>query len=145
MKKLLLVGTLVVGFVFASNAQEVGVRWGDAIGGNVSIDGIISIGEYSRVHADVSFGKGVGVELLWDFLYRPLGGEAFNWYVGAGPYIFAGDPFQLGIAGEVGLEYRFSGIPLAIGGDWRPAFEIVSNTSFHAGGYGFQVRYVFGQ
>ena len=30
-----------------------------------------------------SFGSGVGIDVLWDFLYRPLGDEAFNWYVGA--------------------------------------------------------------
>ena len=127
-----------------SQAQELGVRFGDAVGGNVSIDMIVSIGDFSRIHGDVSFGNGLGVEALYDFLYRPLGAtEGFNWYVGAGPYAFIGDPFQFGIAGEVGLEYHFAEIPLALGADWRPAFRIVDNTDFIWDGFGFNIRYVF--
>jgi len=126
-----------------TSAQEVGVRFGDVSGGNVAVDAVLGIGRYSRVHADVSFGDGVGIDMLVDFLYMRLGGEAFHWYLGAGPYAFLGDPFQLGVAGEIGLEYHFKGIPIAIGGDWRPLFRIIDNTDFDAGGFGFNVRFVF--
>ena len=91
----------------------------------------------------MSFGNGVGVEALWDFIYRPLSGEAFNWYVGAGPSLFLGDPFLLGISGEIGLEYHFNEVPIALGADWRPTFVIIENTDFSAGGFGFNVRWVF--
>lgn len=138
-----MIAMLFIGVSELAKAQEIGARFGDAIGGNVAIDGIVSFGKYSRIHADVSFGNGVGVEVLWDFLYRPLSGEAFNWYVGAGPYVFLGDPFQLGIAGEIGLEYHFNGVPIALGADWRPAFRIVENTDFSVSGFGINVRYVF--
>lgn len=86
----------------------------------------------------------MGLEALWDFLYRPLGSEAFNWYVGAGPYTYIGDPFQLGVVGEIGLEYRFQTVPLVLGGDWRPYFRIIENTSFGANGFGINLRYVIG-
>ena len=144
MKKLLLFVALAVGSMTFMNAQELGVRFGNVSGGNVAVDGIFSTGQFSRIHADVSFGSGVGIDVLWDFIYRPLGGEAFNWYAGAGPYTFIGDPFALGVVGEIGLEYRFNGVPIVIGGDWRPFFRIIDNTDFGAEGFGFNVRYVFG-
>jgi hypothetical protein len=151
MKKVLLVAAIVMGTIFASNAQELGVRFGDVSGGNVAIDGIFSTGQFSRIHGDVSFGNGFGVDLLWDFLYRPLGGEAFNWYLGVGPYLGVFDNgkdddtnFNLGAAFEIGLEYRFNSIPIALGLDYRPLLEIVDNTDFHSGGFGLNIRYVFG-
>jgi hypothetical protein len=145
MKKVLLVAAIVMGSIIASNAQqELGVRFGDVSGGNVAIDGIFSTGQFSRIHADVSFGNGVGVDLLWDFIYRPLGGEAFNWYAGVGPYIQIDDPFWFGVVGELGLAYTFNSIPISLSLDWRPSLSIVEETDFHSGGFGFNVRYVFG-
>uniref|UniRef100_UPI0032171375 hypothetical protein n=1 Tax=uncultured Draconibacterium sp. TaxID=1573823 RepID=UPI0032171375 len=144
MKKILTVLAIVFASVSFSNAQELGVRFGDVSGGNVAIDGIFSTGKFSRVHADVSFGDGLGVDVLWDFLYKPLGDEAFNWYVGVGPYIQIDDPFWLGVAGEIGLEYRFNGVPIALGIDYRPSISIVEETDFHARGFGFNIRYRFG-
>ena len=126
-----------------SNAQELGIRFGDVSGGKVAIDGIFGTGQFSRIHADVSFGDGVGIDVLWDFLYRPLGGEAFNWYAGVGPYIQIADPFWFGVAGEIGLEYLFATVPIALGIDWRPSLSIIESTEFHVGGFGLNVRYVF--
>lgn len=125
-------------------SQELGIRFGNALGNSSSaaVDAVFSSGKYSRLHADVSFGNGVGVELLYDFLYRPLGDSPINWYVGVGPSLFLGSPFQLGAAGEIGLEFRFKDVPLAIGLDWRPTFIIIENTNF-VSGFGLNVRYVF--
>ncbi|MBS1542002.1 MAG: outer membrane insertion C- signal, partial [Bacteroidetes bacterium] len=119
-------------------AQEGGIRFGDALGNksSVAVDAVFSLGKYSRIHADASFGNGVGIEALYDFLYRPLSDSPFNWYLGAGPSLYLGDPFLLGVAGEAGLEYRFKGVPLVLGADYRPTFVIVQNTDF-SGGFGF--------
>ncbi|WP_430817585.1 hypothetical protein [Carboxylicivirga sp. RSCT41] len=144
MKRVILISAVLISLGLSSNAQELGVRFGDVSGGNVAIDGIFSTGQFSRIHGDVSFGNGVGIDLLWDFLYKPLGNEAFSWYVGVGPYTRIDDPFKLGVVGEIGLEYLFSGVPLALGIDYRPAFEIIDNTDFHAGGFGLNVRWRFG-
>lgn len=146
MKKLLFVvmfGLAMAGF---AGAQELGVRFGNVSAGNLAIDGVFGLGKFSRIHADVSFGNGgVGIDALWDFIYKPLGEEAFNWYVGAGPYIRIDDPFWLGVAGEIGLEYHFKEVPIALGMDWRPAISIVEETDFHAESFGINVRYVFGK
>ncbi len=142
MKKFILT-LFLSGLFFIGKAQEVGIRFGDVVGGNVAVDAIFTMGQYSRIHADASFGRGLGIEVLYDFLYRPLGtADGFDWYVGAGPYLFIGDPFQLGAVGEIGLEYHFSEIPLALGVDWRPTFRLVENTDFFADKFGFNIRYV---
>lgn len=145
MKRVILLAVFTISFFSFVNAQEVGLRFGQVTGGNVAVDAVFSLGEYSRIHADVSFGNGVGIEALWDFLYRPLSGEAFYWYVGAGPYAFIGDPFQLGIVAEVGLEYRFNSVPLVLGADWRPWFRLIDNTDIGFGGFGVNLRWAFGQ
>jgi len=139
------------------HAQEIGVRFGDVSAGNVAIDGIFSTGEFNRLHADVSFGDGIAADLLWDFFYRPLADEAFNWYMGVGPYLailnedifYEGGGkesetnFSLGAAFEIGIEYRFVDIPVALGLDYRPALEVIDETGFHWGGFGLNIRYVF--
>lgn len=144
MKKLFIMFAFIGGSYF-SNAQEVGIRFGNVDGNDVAVDGIFGLGEFSRIHADVSFGNdSVGIDALWDFLYKPLGIDDFKWYVGAGPSLLIGDPFRVGASGEIGIEYKFDGAPIAIGLDWRPTFWIVEDTDFDAGGFGLNVRYVFG-
>jgi hypothetical protein len=128
----------------AIQAQEIGARFGDVLGNNVAVDALFSAGKYSRIHADVSFGSGVGVEALYDFVYRPLGGEAFYWYAGVGASMLIDDPFLLGASGEIGLSYKFNNVPLSLSADWRPTFYIIENTDFHAGGFGVNLRYVLG-
>jgi hypothetical protein len=145
MKKTLLVVIISLVFMGMANSQELGVRFGNNSAGNVAIDGVFGVSKFSRIHADVSFGNGVGIDALWDFLYRPLGGEAFNWYLGVGPYMQIDDPFWFGAAFEGGLEYRFNSVPLAIGVDWRPRLSIIETTDFHFEGFGFNVRYIFGK
>jgi hypothetical protein len=145
MKKLIVLTSFI--FIgYTASAQEIGVRVGNVLGNSAAVDAVFGVGEFSRIHADISFGDGgVGVEALWDFIYRPLGGEAFNWYLGGGPSVLFDDDFRLGASGEIGLEYRFNGVPLALGIDWRPTLYIVEQTSFDAGGFGLNFRYVFGR
>lgn len=142
--KVIAVAVVCAAAVNLGQAQELGIRFGNALGNKSSaaIDGVFSLGKFSRIHADVSFGNGIGVEALWDFLYRPLSDSPFNWYVGAGPSAFLGDPFALGASGEIGLEYRFKDAPIALGLDYRPTFIIIETTNF-TNSFGFNARYVF--
>jgi hypothetical protein len=144
-KKYFAIIAILGGFAFSSHAQEIGIRFGDVSGGNVAIDGIFSTGQFSRIHADISFGDGVGIDALWDFVYRPLGAEALNWYLGVGPYIQIADPFWLGAAGEIGVDYQFATVPISLSMDWRPALSIVERTDLHWGGFGINLRYVIGK
>jgi len=145
LRKIIIVAIVAVAGATTANAQELGIRFGNALGNknSAAIDAVFGTGKYNRIHANVSFGGGVGVEALWDFLYRPLSDTPLNWYVGVGPSLFLGDPFLLGASGEIGLEYRFPSIPLVLGLDWRPTFVIIENTNF-TNSFGLNVRYVFG-
>jgi len=147
MRKLLFIVMFSFTMAGFAGAQELGVRFGDMTCGNkFAIDGVFVTGKFSRVHTDVSFGNNrVGIDALWDFLYKPLGEEAFNWYVGAGLYTILIDNFELGVAAEVGLEYKFKTVPIVLSADWRPAVSIIEETDLHAGGFGINVRYVFGK
>ena len=124
------------------NAQELGLRFGDTVGNTVGIDGIFALSS-GRIHGDVSFGDGVGVEVIYDFMYGQLGEEAFNYYIGAGAYTWLWKDFNLGISGELGIEYHFTGFPLALGLDWRPSLTLVDDSKFHADRFGLNIRYVF--
>ncbi|MFV0291195.1 MAG: hypothetical protein ACK5IJ_09950 [Mangrovibacterium sp.] len=144
MKKLLLMFVAVVGFATV-NAQEVGIRFGNGGENNVAVDGIFGLGQFSRIHADVNFGSGLGIDALWDCLYRPLSDfQGFNWYAGFGPSLYLHNSyFGLGVSGEVGLEYHFADLPIALGIDYRPTFWVLEDTNFYAEGFGFNIRYVF--
>lgn len=140
-------GVLGLLFTHAAYSQEAGIRFGNTLiaKNGVAIDGVFALGKFSRIHADLSFGSGgVGVEALWDFLYRPIPDSPINWYVGAGPALFLGNPFGLAVAGEVGLEYRFEDAPIALGLDFRPTFILIEKTDFY-GNFGFNARYIFGK
>lgn len=147
MKKLISLCILsIVGITYLP-AQELGVRVGQVTGGDVAVDAIFSTGEFNRVHADAAFGNGgLGVDLLWDFLYRPLQIEqedGFYWYVGAGPSVFFNDPFFLSAMSEVGVEYRLADVPISLSIDWRPTLVLVETTDLTFDFFGFNARYVF--
>ena len=142
MKKQIVIVAIFMLCAAAASATELGARFGDVSGGDVAVDAVFQMGKYTRTHADVSFGNDLGIDLLVDFLYKPLGDEQLYWYAGVGPYAVFSDPFVLGVMGELGLEYRFNA-PISVSADWRPAFRIIENTDFSTGGFGFNVRYIF--
>ncbi len=144
-RKAIAIVAILIGTATMSQAQELGVRFGGMSGyGGVALDGTLGAGS-GRIHADLGFfNSGFAAEALWDLLYKPLGGEAFNWYLGVGPSLAIwNDAFQLGVSGEAGIEYHFSGAPLSLGIDYRPTFWILENTDFQAGGFGLNLRFVF--
>ena len=147
MKKLVLIGIFTITTFCLANAQELGVRFGGTNGaGGVAVDGVFGAGP-GRIHADAGFySSGVGVDVLWDFIYKPLGAEAFSWYLGAGPTTYiTNDAFWLGLSGEIGLEYRFKSVPISIGADWRPTLWVIEETSFGADSFGLCARFRFGK
>jgi hypothetical protein len=142
MRKLFIILILALVCLKYANAQELGVRFGNVVGNYAAVDFAMAV-KSGRLHADVSFGNGVGLEGLYDFLFGPLGDDNLYYYVGVGAYVWIGDPFGLGIPAEAGLEYRFQSVPLALGLDWRPAFQILDDTDFHFDRFGLNLRYVF--
>ena len=145
-KHIVLVSAFGLFFANVGYSQELGLRFGNALGNSssVAVDGVFALGKFSRLHADVSFGNGIALEVLWDFISRPIPDSPVSWYVGVGPSLYLSNPFGLGAAGEIGLEYHFDDVPLAIGLDFRPTFILVEKTGFSSG-FGLNIRYVFSQ
>lgn len=152
--KVILLAFFLIGGAQILTAQEVGIRFGNSIGSNVALDAVFSAGKFSRIHADLAFGHGVGLEGLYDFIHRPLGAQNLSWYLGVGLGGFFpsksweykdgwGNDFMFGFPAEIGIEYKISSIPIAIGVDWRPMFVLINKTDFYARGFGFNVRYCF--
>lgn len=146
MKKIVLIAIISLSTYFCASAQELGVRFGGTNGaGGVALDGVFGTGP-GRIHADLGFyHDGVGIDVLWDFINKPLSGEAFSWYLGAGPTTYISDQFWLGVCGEIGLEYKFNSVPISIGADWRPTLWIIDETSFGADSFGLCARFRFGK
>jgi len=115
LKLLVFVLGLTIFAAMETQAQEVGIRFGNVNGNNVALDGVFALGEFSRIHADLSFGNdGVGIDALWNPVYDDIASSDFKWYAGFGPSLFISENFKFGVAGEIGAEYPFSEIPLKI-------------------------------
>lgn len=144
MRKIFFTFILIGGISLLSQAQELGVRFGDVTGGNVAIDALFSTSKFSMLHTDVSFGNGgVGVDVLWDFLYKPLGNIPMNWYAGVGPTVFLGNTVLLAGSAELGLSYKIESAPISVSADWRPTLVLIETTGLYFGSFGVNVRYVF--
>lgn len=145
MKRITVIGLILLGS-FSAKSQEIGVRFGEVVGGNYALDVLLPLLRGNKLHVDVSFGDAIGAEVLWDFIYRPLG-KSLRIYGGIGPSaVFDSDNETLfGLSGEAGLGYKFKALPFSLSGDWRPTWWFVGNSEFKGGGFGFNIRYTFGK
>ncbi|HEX2920705.1 MAG TPA: hypothetical protein VHO50_06030 [Bacteroidales bacterium] len=89
--------------------------------------------------------------------HRPLADvNNLKWFYGAGAHIGfwnssssrtwgnSGTSYTVvGIDGILGVEYSFGEIPINIGLDWKPAFNIIGYSGVWADGAAFSIRYIF--
>ncbi|MBS7316931.1 MAG: hypothetical protein ACI3ZH_06430 [Candidatus Cryptobacteroides sp.] len=142
MKKFIMVIAAVLCLSSAAFAQSraLGVR--ATYGAELSYQH--SIGS-NFVEADLGwFKNGFYLTGVYDFVFASEGN--FNFYAGPGAAVgFYNDSetsgINLGIAGQLGLEYNFN-IPLQLSLDWRPVFNFIH------GGFGWEgialgIRYRF--
>jgi len=150
MKKLFLLPLVAVLFSLTTKAQDapsyknaIGVRLGSTVPaiksgitykhfiGNNALEGILS------------FGDGVAICGLYE-IHKPLATENLQWLIGFGGYVgFNNSGSNVGAAGIVGLDYKFSQIPLNITLDWKPELNIISKVGFRGEGVGFSARFTF--
>ncbi len=125
------------------SAQEIGIRLGSFGDNHVAIDGIVNFDDDTRLHGDITFGNGIGANLLYDFKIEQINIDKlrFQYYLGTGISTFVGSPFILGVNGETGIEYLFKQTPITVGIDWRPQLNIISKTSLEFLQFGLNIRY----
>jgi len=137
---------LFCGFFFFSyqlSAQEIGIRFGDMTGNNIGIDATIPIKD-KRIHATVSFGSNVGLDLIYDFAVASIfRSPDLRYYAGIGLTTLFASEFKLGVTGELGIEYSFPRTPISLGLDYRPAIIVIEKMDFIYGNFGLNVRYRF--
>jgi len=68
-----------------------------------------------------------------------------SWYWGLGGAVRFPDEgsFVISADGILGLEYTFSGAPINLSLDWKPAVEIINGNRSYPAGFGLAVRFVF--
>ncbi|WP_370479617.1 hypothetical protein [Tamlana flava] len=138
MKKLFLLSITLLGFTFASNAQDIsdnaiGLRLGDSDGFGAEISYQRALGENNRLELDLGLRSGNGYDgykLAGIYQWVWILEGNFNWYAGVGgglgSYSFDNVPpgfddsetFAF-VAGDIGIEYNFD-IPLQLSIDARP-------------------------
>jgi hypothetical protein len=158
MKKIVITCFIVVCMFSVSFAQDyktgIGLRGGFANG--VTIKHFIGAKPAFEIIL-ASRWRGLEITGLYEIHNQAFKTERLNWYFGFGGHVgfwngdythrYWGDPGTnytvIGIDGILGLEYNFSEIPINIGLDWKPAFNVVGYTGFWADGGALSIRYIF--
>jgi hypothetical protein len=156
MKKIVITCLIVFCLVSISYAQDyttgIGLRGGFSNGLTIKH----FTGERSAFEVILaSRWRGVEITGLYEIHNQAFDTERLNWYFGFGGHVgfwngdYArwGEPNTsytvIGIDGILGLEYNFTEIPINIGIDWKPAFNISGYTGFWADGGALSIRYIF--
>lgn len=157
MKRYLLIIVFVLGFSAISSAQDyktgIGLRAGYPAGLSVkhfineraALEGILA-----------TQWRGLLITGLFEAHRQLADVNNLNWYYGFGAHVgfwnansrsYWGDPGTaytvVGIDGILGLEYSFEEIPINLGIDWKPAFNLTGYTGFWGDGGALSIRYIF--
>ena len=141
---LIAVATLLVSTTSRDAYAQAGLEGGIRLGDDVSADLTMPLAREPRLHGAVYFDRfGIGTYLDW--LFKLSDGPAnLRFYPGVGPEMFFEGRFDLRVAGNFGVEWVFSEVPITIGFDWRPAIRLTNDTDFNSNNWGFIARFRFG-
>ncbi len=162
MKKLIIVSLLALGIgsLTTLSAQDyktaLGVRLSSS---NAMQNNSISIKQFisstTAIEGLFTFGDPLALGALLEF-HKPLSASGLRYFYGAGGYISfvktvnistqkTSTDANFGAQGIIGLDYKFSNIPLNISLDWKPELNIVSDINFEPAAIGFSARFTFGK
>jgi hypothetical protein len=120
---------------------------------SVSIKQFIT--ERTAIEGLISFGDPLSFGALVEF-HKPFSASGLKYYYGAGGYLAFIKTYNpnkqinetdanFGAQGVVGLDYKFSNVPLNISLDWKPELNIVTDINFEPAAIGFTARFTFGK
>ena len=144
MKKTLIILVAFLGMSVAGSAQSraFGVRAG--YGGELSYQH--NVGS-NFMEFDLGwFSRGFDVVGLYDFIVAGTG--EVNLYAGPGAQLGfynydGGSKMNVGLAGQLGVEWNFPRVPLQLSIDWRPVYFFLNNGGFGYDSVGLGLRYRF--
>ena len=151
MKKAIAILVALLAFAVASSAQTraVGIRGGWANAVNIEASYQHTVGQ-NFIEADLGvWGNIFSATGVYDFILASNG--ELNFYAGPGINLcLAGGNGAVGlmggIVGQAGMEVAFSGAPINLSVDWRPAFYFIgtgNQTAFNWASFALGVRYRF--
>ncbi|MDR6782309.1 hypothetical protein ABIE26_001202 [Pedobacter africanus] len=123
----------------------------------VALTGKVFISKKSALEGILKYNGagGLGSNIAFSGLYEyhaPIKGvDGLRWYLGGGGHVnyFSWKDSDVdavtsfGVAGIVGLEYKFANLPLAVSADWQPGFMISPSSGFSAENGGIGIKYTF--
>ncbi len=113
------------------------------------------ISDKTAIEALFTFGEPLALGALLEF-HKPLNPAGLTWFYGGGGYIAfvkrlntntgkeVSDP-NFGAQGVIGLDYKFTNIPLNISLDWKLELNLVNDINFEPAAIVFTARFTFGK
>jgi hypothetical protein len=155
MKKILLLLALTGLGVFAT-AQVSPYALGARLYGGDTYNGAElsfqkGLNDRNRLELDASFGfksSNTRIALVgiyhWD--WNIVGG--FNWYIGPGAMVSydnyeSSSYVNVGLGGQIGIEYKFRGLPLLVSLDGRPMWDFLGDVNGIGWGAALGLRYTW--
>ena len=144
MKKVGILLWMCLAVALSSHAQDKAI--GLKIGNGLSVSGQMKLGGDHRVEANIGQLAGFGSFGVSGYyqVCKPLD-QLFSgckWFYGIGADVYSASDLNLGVGGQVGLEYVFPEIPLQLTLDLVPTINILGGFGLQGHG-GVGVRYVF--
>jgi hypothetical protein len=162
MKKFILPAMIAVSLVAvtALNAQDyktaLGVRLSSA---SAAVNNSISIKHFINDRAAIeglfSFGDPLAFGAMLE-IHKPLAASGLSWFYGGGGYLSFLKTYNVnqqkneidpnfGAMGVLGLDYKFTNVPLNLSLDWKPELNLVSDINFEPAAVGFTARFTLGR
>ena len=149
MKRLIMAIIVLTAFAQGATAQAKGSSYKTALGVKFYPGGGVTLKHFVKSNAALEgigyfWRDGVRITGLYEFHGNINGAPGLKWYVGPGAHVglYKGIT-AVGIDGVVGIDYKFSNLPLNLALDWQPSFELGSGTrnGFNANWGGFAIRF----
>jgi hypothetical protein len=108
---------------------------------NNSVTGKYFITHRSAIEGIISFGSRFGFGGLLE-IHKPTNIQGLKWFFGGGAYVGFedGDTF-LGPTGILGLDYKFTNVPINLSIDWKPELDIIPDINFVPDAFALSVRF----
>ena len=160
MKKILfaLLFSAAVLLMHSASAQEYKTALGVRLSSSAAIvNNSISfkhfLNEKSAIEALISFGDPLSLGALYE-IHKPFSAAGVTWFYGGGGYVGFVKEYNVnknknetnvnfGGMGVLGLDYKFTNLPLNLSLDWKPELNIVSDINFEPAAIGFTARFTF--
>ncbi len=109
--------------------------------------------EKAAIEGLLSFGDPLAIGALLE-IHEQLGTPGLRWYYGGGAYLGFVKSYNVntdknetntnfGAQGVLGLDYKFSNVPVNLSIDWKPELNLVTDINFEPAAVGLTARFTF--